>query len=97
VTSKRWTQRDGIEETLAFLKSKPGRPICGLLCGLNREILQLQLAMNPGPLAGFHPQSGARVSVVVKALCYKPKGRGYEFFNLPKPSGHTSQWYLLSL
>jgi hypothetical protein len=87
------------KETLAFLKSKPGRPICGLLHGLNREILQLQLqlAMNPGLLADLYLLFGARCSVVVKALYYKPKGRGYEFFNLPKPSGRTSQRDLLSL
>jgi hypothetical protein len=38
---------------------------------------------------------GARGSVVVKALCYKPEGRGFdnrwgEFLNLPNPSGCTS-------
>jgi hypothetical protein len=37
---------------------------------------------------------GARGSVVVKALCYKPGGRGFdtrqgEFLNLPNPSGRT--------
>jgi hypothetical protein len=40
--------------------------------------------------------------VVVKALCYKPEGRGFdarwgEFLNLPNPSGRTSPWGLLSL
>jgi hypothetical protein len=45
---------------------------------------------------------GARVSVVVKALCYKPEGRGFdtqwgEFLNLPNPSGRTRPWGLLSL
>jgi hypothetical protein len=45
---------------------------------------------------------GARGSVVAKALCYKPEGRGFdtrwgEFLNLPNPSGHTRQWCLLSL
>jgi hypothetical protein len=39
--------------------------------------------------------SAARGSVVVKALCYKPEGRGFdtrwgEFLNLPNPSGRTS-------
>jgi hypothetical protein len=45
---------------------------------------------------------GARGSVVVKAQCYKPEGRGFdirwgEFFNLPNPSGRTRPWGLLSL
>jgi hypothetical protein len=43
-------------------------------------------------------QKRARCSVVVKALCYKPEGRGVEtrgehiFFNLPNPSGLTRPW-----
>jgi hypothetical protein len=45
---------------------------------------------------------GALGSVVVKALCYKPEGRGFEtrcgeFFNLPNLSGRTRPWGLLSL
>jgi hypothetical protein len=45
---------------------------------------------------------GARGSVVVKALCYKPEGRGFdsrggEFFNLPNLPGRTRPWGLLSL
>jgi hypothetical protein len=41
-------------------------------------------------------------SVVVKALCYKPEGRGFdsrlgEFLNLPNHSGRTRPWGLLSL
>jgi hypothetical protein len=41
-------------------------------------------------------------TVVVKALCYKPEGRGFQtrwgdFFNLPNPSGRTRPWGLLSL
>jgi hypothetical protein len=45
---------------------------------------------------------GARGSVVVKALCYKPEGRGFdtrwgEFSNLPNHSGRTKPWGLLSL
>jgi hypothetical protein len=44
----------------------------------------------------------ARGSVVVKALCYKPEGRGFdsrlgEFLNLPFSSGRTKPWGLLSL
>jgi hypothetical protein len=43
-----------------------------------------------------------RGSVVVKALCYKLEGRGFdtgcgEFLNLPNPSGRTRPWGLLSL
>jgi hypothetical protein len=45
--------------------------------------------------------NGARGSVVVKALCYKPEGRGYdtrwgEFLSLFNPSGRTRPWGLLS-
>jgi hypothetical protein len=45
---------------------------------------------------------GVRGSVVVKALCYKPEGRGFdsrlgEFLNLHNPSGRTRSWGLLSL
>jgi hypothetical protein len=41
-------------------------------------------------------------SVVVKALCYKPEGRGFEtwwgeFLNLPNLSRRTRPWGLLSL
>jgi hypothetical protein len=44
----------------------------------------------------------AHGSVVVKALCYKPDGRGFDtrwgdFLNLPNPSGRTRPWGLLSL
>jgi hypothetical protein len=40
--------------------------------------------------------------LVVKALCYKPEGRGFDtqlifFFNLPNPSGRTRPWGLLCL
>jgi hypothetical protein len=43
-----------------------------------------------------------RGSVAIKALCYKPEGRGFdtrrrEFLNLPNPSGRTRPWGLLSL
>jgi hypothetical protein len=45
---------------------------------------------------------GARGSVVVKALSYKPEGRGFDsrlgkFLNLPNLSGRTRPWDLLSL
>jgi hypothetical protein len=41
-------------------------------------------------------------SLVVKALCYKLEGRGFDnrwgdFINLPNPSGRTRPWGLLSL
>jgi hypothetical protein len=41
-------------------------------------------------------------SVAVKALGYKPEGRGFEtrwgeILNLPNPSGRTRPWGLLSL
>jgi hypothetical protein len=45
---------------------------------------------------------GIRGNVVVKALFYKPEGRGFdsrcgEFLNLPNSSGRTRPWGLLSL
>jgi hypothetical protein len=45
---------------------------------------------------------GARGSIVVKALCYKPGGRRFdtrwgEFLNLPNPSRRTRPWGLLIL
>jgi hypothetical protein len=45
---------------------------------------------------------GARGSVVVEALCYKPEGLGFdtrsdEFLNLLNLSGRTRAWGLLSL
>jgi hypothetical protein len=47
---------------------------------------------------------GACGTVVVKTLCYKPEGRGFEtrwgewiFFNLLNPSGRIRPWGLLSL
>jgi hypothetical protein len=44
---------------------------------------------------------GACGSVVAKALCYKPEGRGFdtqwgEFLNLPNPSSRIRPWGLLS-
>jgi hypothetical protein len=55
------------------------------------------------PLQTFLNYLSARGSVVVKALCYKPEGRGFEphdvntFFNLPNPSSRTRPWVSLSL
>jgi hypothetical protein len=56
------------------------------------------------PFIGFLICILARGSVVVKALCYKPEGRGFDtrggdffFFNLPNPSCRTRPWSLLSL
>jgi hypothetical protein len=51
---------------------------------------------------GLRRGEGARGSVVVKALCYKPEGRRFdsrwgEFLNLPNPSGRTRPWGLLGL
>jgi hypothetical protein len=45
---------------------------------------------------------GACSSLVVKALDYKPEGRGLEtrwgeILNVPNPSGHSRLWGLLSL
>jgi hypothetical protein len=51
---------------------------------------------------GSYINIGARGSIVVKALCYKPECRGFdtrwgEFLNLPNPSGRTRPWGLLNL
>jgi hypothetical protein len=51
---------------------------------------------------GTMRDEGARGSVVVKALGYKPEGCGFdtlwgEFLNLPNLSGRTRPWGLLSL
>jgi hypothetical protein len=45
---------------------------------------------------------GARGSLVVKALGYRPEGRGFEnrrgeILNLPNPCGRIRPWGLLSL
>jgi hypothetical protein len=45
---------------------------------------------------------GAHDSVVVKALGYKPEGRGFEarggeILNLPNPSSRSRPWCLLNL
>jgi hypothetical protein len=50
----------------------------------------------------FRKQLGAGGSVMVKALRYKPEGRGFEtrwgeFLNLPNPSGRIRPWGSLSL
>jgi hypothetical protein len=44
----------------------------------------------------------SRIMLAVKALCYKPEGRGFdtrldEILSLPNPSGRTRPWVLLSL
>jgi hypothetical protein len=45
---------------------------------------------------------GKIMNYMVKTLCYKPEGRGFdtrwgEFLNVPNPSGRTRPWGLLSL
>jgi hypothetical protein len=47
-------------------------------------------------------QQAREARVVVKAICYKPEGRGFdtrlgEFVNLPNPSSRTRPWGLRSL
>jgi hypothetical protein len=49
----------------------------------------------------FNVKNEAHGNVVVKALGYKPEGRGFEtrwgeILNLPNPSGHTRPWGSLS-
>jgi hypothetical protein len=59
-----------------------------------------------GPVGLLPPLSELKRSrsVVVRALCYKPEGRGFNsrwghwiFFNWPNPSGRNKPWGLLSL
>jgi hypothetical protein len=50
----------------------------------------------------YHHLTGVRGSAVVKALCYKPGGRGFdpecgEFLNLPNSSGRIRPWGLFTL
>jgi hypothetical protein len=62
-----------------------------------RTLAQPNLYFQP-----LHISTGARGSVVVKALCYKLRGHWFEirwgeFLNLPDLSGHSRSWGLLSL
>jgi hypothetical protein len=46
--------------------------------------------------------AGARGSLVVKELCYKQEGHGFDarwgdFLNLPNPSSRTRPWGFLNL
>jgi hypothetical protein len=57
---------------------------------LSRDCLTTGM-FKKAPVTVEHKACG---SIVVKALCYKPEGRGFdtrwgEFLNLPKPSGRT--------
>jgi hypothetical protein len=65
-------------------------------------ILLLGTLKNDRYICLYVQLGGARGSVVVKTLCCKPKGCGFdtlrgEFLNLPNPSGRTRPWGLLSL
>jgi hypothetical protein len=75
------------------------------------ELAGVQAQIRIGHLPKISQESPVRHAilymqhVVVKALRYKPEGRGFEtrcgecifFFNLPNPSGRTRPWGLLSL
>jgi hypothetical protein len=67
---------------------------------LHSSILQVRLwAPRKDPLLF---RIGARGSLLVKALGYKPEGRGFEtrldeILNLPNPSGRARPWGLLIL
>jgi hypothetical protein len=68
-------------------------------------IIKLELGLRPIICDVYTPllsSLGERLSVVVKALCYKPEGRGFDmllgqFLNLPNLSGRTRPWGLLSV
>jgi hypothetical protein len=88
-------------------------PVCWPRNTLYPQKLVLTLPTNGGRLAGIVRSRTKATefcllvlvyngSVVVKALCYKPEGRGFdsrwgEFLNLPNLSGRTRPWGLLSL
>jgi hypothetical protein len=79
--------------------------ITKLNCTLCLNIVTLLTPAQVRVCGSLYDTVGARCSVVVEALCYKPEGRGFEtrwgewifFFNLPNPSGRTRPWGLLSL
>jgi hypothetical protein len=72
-----------------------------------RDHFNIKWTVHWSPTFDFHLLQllkGARGNVVVKALYYKPEGRGFEtrwgegiFFNLRNPSGRTRPWGSLSL
>jgi hypothetical protein len=54
------------------------------------------------PQTQFSEHKILNLKVVVKALCYKPEGRGFEtrwgeILNSPNPSGRCRPWGVLSL
>jgi hypothetical protein len=66
------------------------------------EFRTMHKVQKPDDSQCYTPMPRTCGSVVVKALCYKPEGRGFdsrwgEFLHLPNPSGRTRPWGLLSL
>jgi hypothetical protein len=69
---------------------------------MDKDLLTVTKYNSMGFTLLYFTKHGARGSVVVKALCYNPEGRGFdtrwgEFLNLPHPSSRTRPWGLLSL
>jgi hypothetical protein len=68
-----------------------------LFCAVSLRLTYFYSKLQLGPLCFLNPVyllTGARGSVVVKALCYKLEGRVFdsrlgEFLNLPNPCGRT--------
>jgi hypothetical protein len=65
-------------------------------------VIKFQVQTNAGNLSEQLSAYGARGSIVVKALCYKPEGHEFDtllgtFLNLLNPSCRNRPWGLLSL
>jgi hypothetical protein len=74
--------------------------LCGLMISVPGYIMQPWGTASTSNIEIL--KSGASGSLMVKALGYKPEGRGFEtrsgdIFNLPNPSGRTRPWDSLSL
>jgi hypothetical protein len=76
-----------MRRVIAVVETDPLGPLCPYSIAHDHPIISsISLAVQNGPL-GFTNAiavfptpsgSGARDSVVVKALCYKPEGRGFD-------------------
>jgi hypothetical protein len=69
-----------------------------VLCSVTRKVYRKAMLFRERVIF----KSIIRYSPGVKALCYKPEGRGFDtrrgkFLNLPNPSGRTRPCGLLSL
>jgi hypothetical protein len=102
-----WEPAEGVQVHEANIargqnqRERPRSQWMRLLCGWKRRLGLIRRWTEELSLKIF---CEALSSVVVKTLCYKPEGHGFEtrwdewiFFNLRNPSGRTIPWGLLSL